>query len=64
MGNIYNYLMTAWQEERKNNLFVLLAALVLVTIPLPYIFNSIAVIVFVITSILNAKNYKFNFQKS
>lgn len=63
MGNIYNYLMTAWQEERKNNLFVLLAALVLVTIPLPYIFNSIAVVAFVMSSILNAKNYKFSFQK-
>lgn len=63
MGNIYNYLMTAWQEERKNNLFILLAALVLVTIPLPYIFNSIAVVVFVLSSIFSSRNYKFNFQK-
>lgn len=63
MGNIYNYLTTAWQEERKNNLFILLAALVLVTIPLPYIFNSIAVVVFVLSSIFSSRNYKFNFQK-
>ncbi len=63
MGNIYNYLKTAWQEERKNNLFILLAALVLITIPLPYIFNSIAVVVFVLFSILSARNYKFNFQR-
>lgn len=63
MGNIYNYLMTAWQEERKNNLFILLAALVLVTIPLPYIFNSIAVGVFVLSTIFSSRNYKFSFQK-
>lgn len=63
MGNIYNYLKTAWQEERKNNLFILPAALVLVTIPLPYIFNSIAVGVFVLYSIFSSRNYKFTFQK-
>lgn len=62
MGSIYNYLMNAWQEERKNNLFILLAALVLVTIPLPYIFNSLTIVAFVLSSILSAKNYKFSFQ--
>jgi O-antigen ligase len=55
--------MNAWQEERKNNLFILLAALVLITIPLPYIFNSIAVVVFIIFTLLKGKTLKFNSQR-
>lgn len=64
MDNTYNYLMNAWQEVRKNNLFVLLASLVLITIPLPYIFNSIAIIVFTLFTIFKYKTNKFVFQIS
>ena len=58
MGNIYNYLKLAWQKEshdfRQNPLpyFVLLVVL---TIPLPHIFSSIAAILWVVLALFLRK---------
>jgi O-antigen ligase len=52
MVNIYNYLKNVWLKERENNLFVVLISLVLITIPLPYIYNSIATITLAFFAVL------------
>jgi hypothetical protein len=45
-------LKNVWLKERENNLFVVLISLVLITIPLPYIYSSIATITLAFFAVL------------
>lgn len=66
MGNIYIYLKTVWQllkKEGKDNPIVLSLILVLWTLHLPYIINSIALIIFILISIFSFRKKNFEIDK-
>ena len=67
MVNIYNYLKNVLQKAKEkflSNSFVVLISLVLITIPLPYIYNSIASIMFVIYCLFSIKKQEISIQKA
>ena len=67
MTTIYNYLSIVLQRaknESKHFLFELLVALVLLTLPLHYRYNSSAIIILAVFTILNFKKTNFTFQKT
>jgi hypothetical protein len=65
MATTYNFLKSAWQQKKlklqQYNVAPVLIAAVLLTIPLPYIVNSIAVILFAAYTLFTAKTYKLSF---
>jgi O-antigen ligase len=64
MANIYNFLKNVLldiKRESKNNLPFLSTLLLLVTIPLPYAFNNVALVFFIISTILYYKKTNFSF---
>jgi O-antigen ligase len=66
MGNTYNYLKNALpkaKKEVKNNPFVVLVTLAIITIPLHYRYSSIAIMLLTAFSLFQLKNKKFYFQK-
>jgi O-antigen ligase len=66
MVNTYNYLKNVLlkaKEEVKNNPFVVLVTLAIITIPLHYRYSSIAIMLLTAFSLFQLKNKKFYFQK-
>lgn len=68
MANIYNYLKNASlvisNLSKKPQIFVYLLAIILLSIPLKYIFGSIACIVFLGVSFSTLHKIQFNFNKA
>ena len=65
MENIYNSLRTVFQnliKENKNNSAFIPAILVLLSIPMPYVFNNIALGLFFLITIITFKKTNFSFQ--
>lgn len=66
MANTFSYWNNVYQKvknEAIENSPVFFITLIFITLPLPYIFNSIAVIAFVLHSLYNFKKAVPNFQK-
>ena len=66
MATTFNYFMTVWQKAKINlinNPFVVLISLVLLTIPLHYRYNSVALMLFLAYSLFALKSNKFQFNK-
>jgi hypothetical protein len=67
MVNIYNYLKNVWKKvslDLHQNSFAYLVLLVLLTLPLPYIFSSIAAIILVVYGIIFYPKGAFQNSKS
>lgn len=67
MVNIYNYLKNVWKKvslDLHQNSFAYLVLLVLLTLPLPYIFSSIAAIILVVYGIIFYPKGTFQNSKS
>ena len=68
MANIYNYLKNASLKisnlSRQPQIFVYLLAIILLSIPLKYIFGSIACILFLAVSFSSLHKIKLNFNKA
>lgn len=68
MANIYNYLKSVSLKisnlSKQPQVFVYLLAIILLSIPLKYIFGSIACILFLLTSFSSLHKVKFSFNKA
>jgi len=68
MANIYNYLKSASLKisnlSKQPQIFVYLLAIILLSIPLKYIFGSIACILFLLVSFSSFHKIKFTFNKA
>ena len=68
MANIYNYLKSASLETssliKQPKIFIYLLAIVLLAIPLKYIYGSMASILFLLVSFSGLRQLKFHFNKT